>query len=431
MFVSDHGAGEGVRPRVLRRLRRRDASRDDAPPGRGATSSSRAPTIAPASAERRRAARPAAPSPAPGDGRVRAERRRCRWCPVLASDEERLRDKHFDALEPGELAALYRLMTELEVAAPIRRTRRAQARPPRRAHRPAPHAARLAAHRRRSDQPRAASDRREVRRRIVLLCDISGSMEPYARAYLQFLTCAGRDAEAFVFATRLTRITRALATRSPERAIQRAAAAAPDWSIRDAHRRGAEGLQRPPRPPRDGARRGDRDPQRRLGARRPGARRAGDGAARAARVPDRVGEPARGRRRLRAAGRRDGGGAAAHRRARLRPHAGGDARGDRARSAPSARASSTRSKPEDEDWASATPVAGIERRHAQRLRPEPRKDDARMDSPLKTCIYPGCDRPVVPPPEAGGPPSAFCDREDHNALTAHQERKRLGGADGG
>ena len=55
-------------------------------------------------------------------------------------------------------------------------------------------------------------------------------MEPYARAYLQFLTCAGSDAEAFVFATRLTRITRALATRSPERAIQRAAAAAPDWS---------------------------------------------------------------------------------------------------------------------------------------------------------------------------------------------------------
>ncbi len=58
-------------------------------------------------------------------------------------------------------------------------------------------------------------------------------MEPYARAYLQFLTCAagsGPKAEAFVFATRLTRITRALASRHPERAIQRAAAAAPDWS---------------------------------------------------------------------------------------------------------------------------------------------------------------------------------------------------------
>jgi uncharacterized protein with von Willebrand factor type A (vWA) domain len=58
-------------------------------------------------------------------------------------------------------------------------------------------------------------------------------MEPYARAYLQFLTCAaggGENAESFVFATRLTRLTRSLRTRSPERAIQRAAAAAPDWS---------------------------------------------------------------------------------------------------------------------------------------------------------------------------------------------------------
>jgi hypothetical protein len=43
----------------------------------------------------------------------------------------------------------------------------------------------------------------------------------------------------------------------------------------------------------------------------------------------------------------------------------------------------------------------------------------------KTCIYPGCDRPVVPAHALGGPPSAFCDREDHNALTAHQERQRL------
>jgi uncharacterized protein with von Willebrand factor type A (vWA) domain len=75
--------------------------------------------------------------------------------------------------------------------------------------------------------------RRVVRRRMVMLCDISGSMEPYARAYLQFLTSAagsGPNAEAFVFATRLTRLTRALRSRSPERAIQRAAAAAPDWS---------------------------------------------------------------------------------------------------------------------------------------------------------------------------------------------------------
>ena len=66
-----------------------------------------------------------------------------------------------------------------------------------------------------------------------MLCDISGSMEPYARAYLQLLAAAagsGPGVEAFVFATRLTRLTRALASRNPERAIQRAAAAAPDWS---------------------------------------------------------------------------------------------------------------------------------------------------------------------------------------------------------
>jgi hypothetical protein len=75
--------------------------------------------------------------------------------------------------------------------------------------------------------------RRIARRRLVMLCDISGSMEPYARAYLQFLTCAaatGPNAEAFVFATRLTRLTRALSSRHPERAIQRAAETAPDWS---------------------------------------------------------------------------------------------------------------------------------------------------------------------------------------------------------
>jgi len=67
----------------------------------------------------------------------------------------------------------------------------------------------------------------------VMLCDISGSMEPYSRAYLQFLACAagaGPNAEAFAFATRLTRLTRALASRRPERAMRRAAAAAPDWS---------------------------------------------------------------------------------------------------------------------------------------------------------------------------------------------------------
>jgi len=43
----------------------------------------------------------------------------------------------------------------------------------------------------------------------------------------------------------------------------------------------------------------------------------------------------------------------------------------------------------------------------------------------KTCIYPGCERPAVPPHPLGGPQPAFCDLEAHNALSAHQERERF------
>ncbi|MFZ0379449.1 MAG: VWA domain-containing protein [Solirubrobacteraceae bacterium] len=151
--------------------------------------------------------------------------------PMLASDEEVLRSKRFDALSPNELALLYRLMTRMRIATPLRRTRRAER---------DRHGERIDLRRTLRGSLRTAGDpihlarrrRRIVPRRLVLLCDISGSMEPYARAYLQFLTCAGNrtSAEAFVFATRLTRLTRALSSRNPERAIQRAAAAAPDWS---------------------------------------------------------------------------------------------------------------------------------------------------------------------------------------------------------
>ena len=259
--------------------------------------------------------------------------------PSMASDEEVLRAKRFDALDAEELAAVSALMTRLSLATPRRLTRRA---------RRARHGARVdlratlrASLRTGGDPIRLARrERRSQRRRIVLLCDISGSMEPYARAYLQFLTCAagsGPRAEAFVFATRLTRLTRALRSRHPERAITQAAAMAPDWSsgtrIGDAlqsfnDRHGRRGMARGAVVVilSDGWERGD-----------PGL--VGREMARLSRsgLPDRMGQPARRRRRLCAPGRGDGGGAAPLRRPgqRAQPAVPGRGRaGDRRRPPP-------------------------------------------------------------------------------------------------
>lgn len=150
---------------------------------------------------------------------------------ALASADERLATKDFAELEPDELAALHRLMRELSPATPLRRTRRA--RRARRGDHLDVRATLRASHRTGGDPVRQLRRRRELRHRpLVVLCDISGSMEPYSRAFLAFLHGAvgGANAEAFVFATRLTRLTRALRGHQPDLAISRAAAAAPDWS---------------------------------------------------------------------------------------------------------------------------------------------------------------------------------------------------------
>jgi uncharacterized protein with von Willebrand factor type A (vWA) domain len=65
-------------------------------------------------------------------------------------------------------------------------------------------------------------------RKLVLVCDVSGSMAPYSRMLLQYLHAAvatHRRVEAFVFGTRLTRITNELGVRDPDRALDRATAA--------------------------------------------------------------------------------------------------------------------------------------------------------------------------------------------------------------
>jgi uncharacterized protein with von Willebrand factor type A (vWA) domain len=70
-------------------------------------------------------------------------------------------------------------------------------------------------------------------RRLVLVLDVSGSMEPYARALLRFVhaAVAGRQkVEAFALGTRLTRITRELTSRDPDVALTAAAHRVTDWS---------------------------------------------------------------------------------------------------------------------------------------------------------------------------------------------------------
>ena len=74
--------------------------------------------------------------------------------------------------------------------------------------------------------------RKNVPRKLVVLCDVSGSMDAYARALLLFLHSlvgSGQGVEAFGFGTRLTRLTPDLATRDPEAALARATAAVVDW----------------------------------------------------------------------------------------------------------------------------------------------------------------------------------------------------------
>ncbi len=150
--------------------------------------------------------------------------------PVLASSLERLAGRDFADLSPAELESLAGLMAKLTLALPQRRSRRVR----RRAHGGGTDLrATLRQARRTGGHPLALAHRAPVMepRQLVVLCDISGSMEPYARAMLQFLYCAagGVDGEVFTFATRLTRLTGVLARVPATVAVRRAGESAPDW----------------------------------------------------------------------------------------------------------------------------------------------------------------------------------------------------------
>jgi uncharacterized protein len=149
-----------------------------------------------------------------------------------ASGTEVLRNRDLAELTAAEREHLRRLLALLRPEPPTRPSRRL---------RPARHG---------STDPgrtlRAAlrnqGELRELRRRdhsrrprkIVLLVDVSGSMEPYADALLRFAHVVVRRApgsvEAFTLGTRLTRVTRELRMRDAERALAATGRAIPDWS---------------------------------------------------------------------------------------------------------------------------------------------------------------------------------------------------------
>ena len=152
--------------------------------------------------------------------------------PTAATALEELRTADFGALTAAEARDAQAMLDALRPRLPLRPARRNRV--ARRGQRPA---ARVMLRRAMSTGGEAIRWRwlRHTRRPrpIVLICDISGSMERYSRFMLRFahaLQRSGAPLEVFVFGTRLTRITRQLRTRSPDAALRRVATKVIDWS---------------------------------------------------------------------------------------------------------------------------------------------------------------------------------------------------------
>ena len=149
---------------------------------------------------------------------------------LLASEIEILKEKSFARCTDEELAQLAELMTRVRLAVPMRRSRRRQ-----RAKSGSPDLRRTIRRSfRTGGEPveRYFHERRKRRRRLVLFLDVSGSMASYSRALLVFAHAALKSDprwQAYCFGTRLTRLTRVLATSNPDEALEHAAAEVFDW----------------------------------------------------------------------------------------------------------------------------------------------------------------------------------------------------------
>jgi uncharacterized protein len=150
---------------------------------------------------------------------------------IVASAVEVLREKSFGDLSAEERSRVARMIRELSLRIPRERTRRT---------RPATKGTSLDLRRtlrrslRTQGEPfdRVRRSRRVRVRPLLLLLDVSGSMSPYSRALLQFgfaAMAAGRRVEVFCFGTRLTRVTRLLRDKDPDRALHAIAGIVADW----------------------------------------------------------------------------------------------------------------------------------------------------------------------------------------------------------
>jgi uncharacterized protein with von Willebrand factor type A (vWA) domain len=157
---------------------------------------------------------------------------------VRASPVEVLRHKDFAECSDEELDETRRLMDDLQLAGALRRSRRFRPVRHRRAPGTRPDVRNTVRRSVRAGGEAVVPSRRgpgERPRNLVLLLDVSGSMDQYARELARFAHAAvatrrrGR-VEAFALGTRLTRLTRALSSRDPDEAMAAAADAARDWS---------------------------------------------------------------------------------------------------------------------------------------------------------------------------------------------------------
>ena len=169
------------------------------------------------------------PSPDPGEGEESNEEEA--QLGYMASGAQVWRNKAFAACTDQELATIRRIVSDIKLTPPRRRTRRtitAKNGPrldPRRMARET-----MRSH---GDPTRLFRQKRRLRiRPLVFVLDVSGSMSDYSRNLLQFAYSARRAAdkvEVFCFGTRLTRITRSLDRRRPDDALNLAATAVFDW----------------------------------------------------------------------------------------------------------------------------------------------------------------------------------------------------------